>query len=851
MNKELDLQQPVQAGKAAAGRQRESEKDVGIIEMEQPLVKISVRNLVEFIMRGGDIDNRMAGADKDTMLLGGKMHRKIQKRMGADYHAEVALKYELQCKGFMLIIEGRADGVIETPDGIVIDEIKGILKELDTVKEPVPVHLAQAKCYAFIYAGQHRKEQIGVQMTYCHMETEDIRRFQYVYGFEELSAWFFELAGKYEKWARYQILWKEKRDASIKALEFPFGYREGQRDLVASVYRTILRRKKLFIQAPTGVGKTMSAVFPAVKAVGEGLGDKIFYLTAKTITRTVAWQAFDILKGQALRMKILVLTAKDKICFCEETNCNPDGCLYARGHYDRVNDAVYELLTTSDEMSREIIEEQAKKWQVCPYEMSLDVSNWIDAVICDYNYVFDPQAHLRRFFGEGNQGEYLFLIDEAHNLVERGREMYSASIYKEDFLRIKKRVTGRDVKLTKRLDNCNRQLLAMKRECEDYRILDSVSHLYLKLMNLMTELERFLEEERKKKSPDEEMRKEVLDFYFDVRSFLNIHDKLDENYILYSEMEGSGRFKVRLFCVNPSKNLQEYLDKGNSTVYFSATLLPIHYYKKLLSTSKDDYAVYAESPFDTSKRLLLLGTDVSTKYSRRGEEVYRRYAEYLLETAGAKAGNYIAFFPSYRFMEEVYEAFLELLAAGTSGISGSGDAEEAAGREKACERQDGKLGVSVDYVMQSQYMTEEAREIFLENFEETRENSLMGFCVMGGIFSEGIDLTQDRLIGAVIIGTGLPQVCRERELLKAYFDGQGLRGFDYAYLYPGMNKVLQSAGRVIRTDEDRGVILLLDERFRDSRCKEVFPREWKDVKLCQVKTAAGLIRDFWEKESKE
>lgn len=791
--------------------------------MEQPLVKISVRNLVEFIMRGGDIDNRIAGADRDTMLLGGKMHRKIQRRMGADYHAEVGLKFEIPCRGFTLIVEGRADGIIMTPDGAVIDEIKCVLKDLDTIREPVPVHLAQARCYAFIYAKQHQQEQIGVQMTYCNLETEDIRRFQYVYDFEELSAWFFELVGKYEKWARYQIRWKEKRDASIKAVEFPFPYREGQRDLVTSVYKTILRRKKLFIQAPTGVGKTMAAVFPAVKAVGEGLGDKIFYLTAKTITRTVAWQAFDILKEQALRMKVLVLTAKDKICFCEETNCNPESCPYAKGHYDRVNDAVYELLTTSDEMSREIIEEQARKWQVCPYEMSLDVSNWIDAVICDYNYVFDPNAHLRRFFGEGNQGEYLFLIDEAHNLVERGREMYSAAVCKEDFLKVKKLVKTKDVRLSKRLDDCNRKLLAMKRECEDYQVLDSVSDLYLKLLNLMTELERFLEGERQKqkKSLDEEAEKEVLDLFFAVRMFLNIHDKLDENYLIYSEMESGGRFKVRLFCVNPSKNLQEFLDKGNSTVYFSATLLPIHYYKKLLSTAKDDYAIYAESPFDSEKRLLLLGMDVSTKYTRRGEEMYRRYAEYLLETAGARAGNYIAFFPSYRFMEEVYEVFLDMLEA-------EGD------------------GISVDYVMQSQYMSEEAREIFLENFEEEREKSFIGFCVMGGIFSEGIDLARDRLIGAVIIGTGLPQVCRERELLKSYFDGQGLKGFDYAYLYPGMNKVLQSAGRVIRTDEDRGVVLLLDERFRDSRYKEVFPREWRDIKLCRVKNAAESIREFWK-----
>ena len=784
------------------------------MNLEQPVIRISVRSLVEFIMRSGDIDNRIAGADKDSMLLGGKIHRKIQRRMGSDYHAEIGLKFEVPCKGFLLMIEGRADGIIETPEGIVIDEIKGVLKDLNLLKEPVGVHLAQARCYAYIYASQKKLEEIGIQMTYCNMETEEIKRFQSVYSFQELDTWFWELIGKYEKWARYQIQWKGKRNQSIKEIEFPFTYREGQKDLVVSVYRTILRKKKLFIQAPTGVGKTMATVFPAVKAMGEGLGEKLFYLTAKTITRTVAWQAFDTLKEQALRMKVIVLTAKEKICFCEETNCNPDACPYAKGHYDRVNDAVYELITTSDEMSREILEEQARKWQVCPHEMSLDIAEWVDAVICDYNYVFDPNAYLRRFFGEGNKGEYLFLIDEAHNLVERGREMYSAQIYKEDILKIKKLVKDRDEKLARKLNDCNKQLLALRRECDGLQVLDSVSHIYLKLMALMTEMERYLED-----CKEEEIRQEVLNLYFSVRTFLNIHDQLDENYLIYSELEDSGRFKLRLFCVNPANCLQEFLDKGNSTIFFSATLLPIHYYKKLLSTSKEDYAIYAESPFDPARRQLILGTDVSTKYTRRGEDMYRRYARYLIQVARTRIGNYIAFFPSYRFMEEVYEVFVDLL----------------------------KEDQEIEYVMQSQYMSEEAREIFLENFEEDRKHSLMGFCVMGGIFSEGIDLAEDKLIGAIIIGTGLPQVCRERELLKNYFDAHGLRGFDYAYLYPGMNKVLQSAGRVIRTDEDRGVILLLDERFRDGRYQETFPREWKEYALCNVENVEDYLETFWKK----
>lgn len=521
-------------------------------------------------------------------------------------------------------------------------------------------------------------------------------------------------------------------------------------------------------------------------------------------------------------MKVQVLTAKEKICFCEETNCNPDACPYAKGHYDRVNDAVYELITSSDEMNREILEEQAKKWRVCPHEMSLDVSEWVDAVVCDYNYVFDPNAHLRRFFGEGNKGEYLFLVDEAHNLVERGRAMYSAELYKEDILKIKRQVKHKDPKLTKRLEECNKQLLALKRECDGYQVLNSVSHIYLKLMSLMTEMERFLEE-----SKEEELRKEVLELYFSVRMFISIHDKLDENYMIYSELDDTGRFKVRLFCVNPAKCLQEFLDKGNSTVFFSATLLPIHYYKELLSTSKEDYAIYAESPFDPSNCRILLGTDVSTKYTRRDREMYRRYAWYLIRTAKAKRGNYLAFFPSYRFMEEVYEEFLDML-------------KEAEDEKES----------NLEYIMQSQYMSEEAREIFLENFEEISERSLVGFCVMGGIFSEGIDLTEDKLIGTMIVGTGLPQVCRERELLKMHFDKLGLRGFDYAYLYPGMNKVLQSAGRVIRTDRDRGVILLLDDRFRDGRYQETFPREWKDYRMCNIENVSEEIQGFW-KEAKQ
>lgn len=782
--------------------------------MEQgKLIRISVRNLVEFVLREGDIDNRIAGTpDKEAMQLGGKIHRKIQKQMGSNYRAEVSMKFQIPYEKFVLQIEGRADGVQEDDDGVLIDEIKGVMRELQHIKEPAGVHLAQAKCYAYIYGKEKELEKVSVQMTYCQMETEEILRFKYEYTMGELDTWFWNVIRLYEKWAIFQIEWEEKRNASIKGTDFPYEYREGQKELVTSVYRTILRKKKLFIQAPTGVGKTMSTVFPAVKAVGEGLADKIFYLTAKTITRTVAQQAFEHLKENGLQMKSIVLTAKEKICFCEQTECNPDYCPYAKGHFDRVNNAVYDILISCDEMSRENIELYAQKHQVCPFEMSLDVSLWVDAVIGDYNYVFDPNAHLKRFFSEGKKGKYLFLIDEAHNLVERGREMYSAVLYKEQFLSVKKKMKEYP-KLTRQLDACNKILLEMKRECETYQIHNSISSLYVKLVNVLNNMEKIMEEKRQTDD-------EVLEFYFAVRFFLNVYEELDDSYTIYTEMEQDGRFKIKLFCINPATNLDKYLAYGNSTIFFSATLLPITYYKKLLSMEKDDYAVYAESPFDEKNRLVTVGYDVSTKYTKRNENMYQKYAQYIKQIISAKRGNYLVFFPSYRFMEDVESAFSKRLTEDT-----------------IC-------------VMQEQNMNEEKREEFLQQFEVEREENLVGFCVLGGVFSEGIDLKEERLIGAIIIGTGLPQVCNEREILKQYFEKQGENAFDYAYLYPGMNKVLQAAGRVIRTEQDTGIVALLDERFQEWRYTENFPREWKKIEYCNVDNIEDKMRQFWKEKNR-
>ena len=778
-----------------------------------PVIRISVRNLVEFILREGDIDNRTGGGqDPENMQMGSRIHRKIQRQMGSDYQAEVPLKTEIVCDGFILKIEGRADGLIHTKEQVMVDEIKGVLRELDRVQEPAGIHLAQAKCYASMVAEQEGVDEIGVQMTYCQMETEEVKRFQYSYQSNELKVWFDEVIRQYEKWAKFQIEWRKARNASIKGIEFPFPYRKGQRDLAVSVYRTILRKKKLFIQAPTGVGKTISTVFPAVKAVGEELGEKIFYLTAKTITRTVAEQAFETLREQNLKFKVITLTAKEKICFCEETSCNPDDCPYAKGHFDRVNDAVYELLMQEDVMSREVLEAQAREHKVCPFEMALDVSTWVDGVICDYNYVFDPDAQLRRFFAEGGAGGYLFLIDEAHNLVERGRQMYSAELCKEDFLAVKKLVKGEAPRFAKRLEACNKILLAMKKECENYKVLDNISHFGIQLMNVLSETDRYLEE-----CVDKEVRETVLDFYFQVRSFMNIYDGLDENYVVYTEYQENGRFVLKLFCVNPAANLQKCLDKGISTVFFSATLLPLKYYSRMLSTRKENFGMYVESPFEQKNRCLLICRDVSSRYTRRGYEEYRKIAEYIARMSWQKKGNYMVFFPSYKLMDDVWQVYQEEFSSGW-----------------------------VRCICQHASMTEREREEFLEEFTEESADTLVGFCVMGGIFSEGIDLRGDRLIGSMIVGVGLPQMNHEQELIKSYYDEKEHLGFAYAYQLPGMNKVLQAGGRVIRGMADQGIVVLADQRFSSFSYRRLFPQHWQTAR--EVRSVGELeegIQRFW------
>lgn len=775
-------------------------------------VRISVRALVEFVLRSGDIDNRRSGAaQKDAMAAGTRIHKKIQKRMGGNYRAEVPLKYAAldEEEDIELLVEGRADGIFEEDGIVTIDEIKGVYMDLERLTEPVAVHMAQAMCYGYFYCCDRNLDGVRIQLTYCNLETEEIRRFHEDRSKEELEAWFRSVIHEYFKWARYLCHHELQRNQSISGLEFPFPYREGQRDLAVAAYKTISRKKRLFIQAPTGIGKTLSTIFPAVQAMGAGKASKVFYLTAKTITRTVAEEAFRILRSRGLVFTAVTITAKEKLCPMEKTECNPEACPYAKGHFDRVNEAVFDILHLEQEMDRETVLRYAEKYRVCPFEFCLDISSWTDGIICDYNYVFDPNVRLKRYFADGASGDYLFLVDEAHNLVSRAREMYSASVYKEDFLEVKRIIKGKSPRLERQLDRCNKLLLSMKRECGDWQLLEDVTGLAAGIMTAFSYMETFMEE-----FPEFPERETVLDFYFCLRDFLNVYEELDGHYQIYEENREDGSFLVRLFCVDPSRLLSRCMDQGASTILFSATLLPVRYYKTLLSGNQEDYAVYVNSPFPEENRLLMVAEDVSSRYTRRSPSEYRKVADYIRIVTQSRPGNYMVFFPSYQYMGEI-EEILE---------------EEP---------------LKADLLVQGQGMGEAEKAEFLEEFEKERSHSLAAFCVMGGVFSEGIDLKEERLIGVIVVGTGLPMVCVEQEVLKGYFDETEEKGFDFSYQYPGMNKVLQAAGRVIRTPEDRGVILLLDDRFLRRDHLELFPREWEHFQVVNRGNAARCLEDFW------
>ena len=783
--------------------------------MSQTLIKISVRELVAFALKTGDLGSPFMSTSR--AVEGTRGHQLVQQSRPPEYEPEVAINFLHDVEPVGLQISGRIDGVLFDADGgrLLIEEIKTTYGSVDFHRDDNLVHWAQAILYGHFMAVKHDLDEVDIQLTYVQIGSGALREDRRTFSRVELATRFEEIIAAYLRWMTIYTQWCEARDRSIEDLPFPFpSYRDGQEELSEAVADTIESRGRLYVQAPTGIGKTISVLYPAVLAIGSKQIEKVFYLTAKTSGRAIAEKACNDMRGCGLEIKSITLTARDRICFNASGGrpCDTDTCEYAIGYYDRI-DAALEDLFQRDSLTRTTIEEVARKHRVCPFELSLDTSLWADIIICDYNYVFDPKAYLRRYFLD-RSGAYTFLIDEAHNLVDRARDMYSAELRKRDVLQLVEALATERPQVARVLDRVNTYLLSQLERCET----DGDGSAWFDRQapeELAPLLQTFLElaEPILSRNISAPYREALLDLYFSVFSFLRVLDLFDERFTTYGE-KSDRDMRLRLFCLDPSALIREALKRGKSATFFSATLTPVDYFRSVLGGERFDYTLELASPFPPENAGLIIDGHIDTTYRKRALS-YADVAESIAALSGSRRGNYMAYFPSYQYMDEVCARFRASYP-------------------------------TVEVHVQSRGMREAEREKFLTIFDGDNKHTVVGFAVLGGLFGEGIDLVGERLVGAAIVGVGLPQICFERNLIRAYYDEKEISGFAYAYSFPGMNRVLQAAGRVIRSATDRGLILLVDRRFIREPYPELIPPHWsRRTHTGSPEEITQAVAEFW------
>jgi len=798
----------------------------------------SVRELVEFVLRKGDLGGGREFAGSDRALAGIRGHQKIQRSRPTGYLTELPVEHTLETNEFTLQIKGRIDGLLITTEQVLLEEIKTVQGTWDHAADPL--HWAQAKCYAFMQAQEHGLKELVIHLVYLELPAGKVTEFRQTFAFADLSDFFASTTAVYVDWLRERHRWRLVRDAAIALLAFPFpAYRPGQRELAVAAYRVFANGGRLFLAAPTGIGKTISVLFPAVKAQGGGKIERIFYLTARTVGRSIAEKALVDLRLAGLKLRAVTLTAREKVCVREGQACDPLTCPLALGYYDRVKPAIREALER-EEITRAVLETVGQKHQVCPFELALDVSVWADAVIGDYNYVFDPQVFLRRHFAEDG-GAYSFLVDEAHNLVDRAREMFSADLDGPEIYEVQRAIK-------KAVPRCSKALVqlrtAMRKlgnatEASDNSLAASNPAFELELFPAKTEairdkgtgvstdvefpdsliepLERALEEAEiwLKKNQPADFREALLALYFRLHSFRRTAQDYDERFVTIVAKDPA--IKVRLFCLNPSRLIRKALARGKAAIFFSATLTPVDYYRTLLGGEPEDPVLQLPSPFPPHNLGVLIQDRIQTHFKGRTESL-GEVVEAIGTLVSGRRGNYLVYFPSYQYLNDTLQAFQLRFP-------------------------------SVPVQVQRPGLTEKERDAFIAAFSVEQEETLVGFAVLGGVFGEGIDLVGERLIGAVIVGVGLPQLGVERNLIRDYFQQQNASGFDYAYTFPGMNRVLQAIGRVIRSETDRGVVLLIDTRYDEGRYRRLFPAWWKYVRVRHADGLREAVARFWGKWS--
>lgn len=771
--------------------------------------KVSVRELVAFVHNEESIDNRKQS--NHTALEGSKIHRKLQQSMDENYQSEVSLKTIYQGKQFDIQLEGRCDGIWQKENQIIIDEIKTGEHTFEQLEDAtLQLFMAQAKIYAYIYALQEKLEEVVVMVRYFCTQDEKIDEYQNQYSFDELNNYYQETMKEYEKWLIFLDKYRQNRQKKLQALQFPYNnYRKGQRELSIAVYRTLSQEKCLFMEAPTGTGKTLSTLFPALKAMGEYNQGRIFYLTAKTITRQVALDTMKLFEEQQSEIKTIEISAKEKICFMNECKCNPDYCLFAKNYYQKQKLAIWDLLNNGHFYSREQISKVAKKYECCPFELSLDLSLYSDVIVCDYNYLFDPQVYLKRFF-ELEETDSYFLVDEGHNLISRAREMYSKALSLQlikDFKKLLPKHHRKHHKILQQfIEYCEESRKLLKDR--DYLFQKELPDKLIDLGYQWSEYFRDFLLELKDEIPTW-----LQNLYFDLMSFLKISEYYDDHFSFLVELINH-ELQFKIFCLDPAQFIKQKLDFGKGSVLFSATLSPVQYYQNLLVGHTDDLTFRQSSPFNQNQFQVLVADYLPMTYKYRSQ-VVDSLCELIKKATDIKAGNYFCFFPSFSYMEEVYQRYIQLYP-------------------------------EAEVLIQSRELKDVEKEAFLANFQAQNEQVVLGFCVLGGVFSEGIDLKKNRLIGSIIVSVGLPQISKEQEELKNYFDEKNQQGFYYIYQLPGFNKMMQAAGRVIRTEEDRGVILLIDQRFSRKDYMQLYPSHWsKGVVVHDLSSMLNQLKQFW------
>lgn len=739
-------------------------------------IVLSVHGLVDFALRSGDIDTRVFNIE--TMTRGSQLHAYYQAKQNKRYLAEQYLEHTFVYDRHEIVLQGRVDGIIVNDDEVVIEEIKTTNADLDRFFEQHELwHLGQAQCYALIYVLKNKLDTIKIQLTYISQVDERKMLKRYQFTKDELTSaintYFATYFSFYDRIEAYETA----RTEALKTLTFPFKkIRPSQQMMMDEVTEGLMTSRELYFNAPTGSGKTMAVLYPALKRLVEKPKTKIFYLTAKGSGKTQAENALRIIARSA-QLKSINLSAKDKMCINDKVACNPDECPFAKNYYGKVKNALFDIYANYDQYTPNLLVEVAKKHEVCPFEFQLDLSLLSDVIIGDYNYLFDPFVYLRRFFDQ-KQGEYIVLVDEAHNLPRRVMDNYSLTLDFTAFYTFRKLMKGPVHKEIRSVINKMVKVL-VEYSVDMIAPYETINEFPSALLSL---LEKFI----LVGSPYMQEQGNALidsfaDFFFAVNKFLKILQMVDENFVLFTEIDNDKKFfpKFYIKCLNPAKFINASLKGVDHTIFFSATLAPETYFKTMLGMKTD--ISHIPNPFKKEQLLILVDPTVSLYFKDR-DGTLDEVADKILAAIDVKIGNYLVYAPSFSYLEGLLATLMR------------------------------KTGHAI--VAQTQQMSDGEKERFLDQFALNPQTTKIGLAVLGGSFSEGVDLVSDRLSGVVILGVGYPPPSFEKKLEETYFDQTTDNGMMYAFVYPALNKILQTMGRVIRTENDKGFILLMDKRYQ-------------------------------------